>query len=142
MKRSKALEYLQDEFGVIATECGLDLLADGDTLTKNPIDQALRAMHVAEEDISTWDVTSPKLIEDYQALLDYYFLKRLTRQLATKSDVKQGDRMRYRSQVFGQVKGLLGDAEEEIKKRGYGPTAFTFGYLELDFLEADDGGDY
>jgi hypothetical protein len=133
--RSDALAYIAGTYAQLATETGTTVTDDAAGFGF-VIDAAARAF--GDPDPTTLEV-SDDLIDDFQALLDYYALQRLSRAAAAKVDIGSGSSgtTKSRSQLFAQIRDLLEDARRIAVGMGYVlGKGFRSGYINLDFIEA------
>ena len=138
MDRATAVSYLTKEFNDIATDAKFDANATASAYS-TAIDNSLRHLNYLETDLPTANVDQVNVIK-YIALLEYFTLKRFMRLYSLKFDVSAGNKAieASRSQVFSQVRSLLGQAEADLARLGIplgGVASFEMGRITDDFLE-------
>ena len=136
MDRPSATTYLTNEYAGLMTEIGF---TSGQITTaySTATDMALRQLGWAEVDLPTADVAQTDIL-NYLALLNYYALRRIQRDLSVRVNVTIGGQISaMRSQAAVQVKALLDDARAEAEALGFSITkpAMAAGRFTLDFLE-------
>ena len=136
MNRAAASTYLTSEYSALMTEIGFDSGATAIAYS-TATDMALRQLGFAEVDLPTADVAQADIL-GYLALLNYYALRRIQRDLSVRVDVTiAGQITATRSKAAIQVKALLDDARAEAEALGFSITkpAMLAGRFTLDFLE-------
>ena len=136
MNRAAASAYLTSEYSALVAEIGFDTNATT-TAYSTATDMALRQLGFAETDLPTADVAQTDILS-YLALLNYYTLRRIQRDLSIRVDVTIGGQiMATRSKAAVQVKQLLDDARAEVEALGFSLTkpAMAAGRFTLDYLE-------
>lgn len=135
--RLDLLTHLDSQFAplVVAT---LPPLTSQAAAYGTAIDQAFRALGIAQADIATATITDAQT-PDAIALAEYYSLLRFTRALTPQVDVSvDGPRLdKQRSQFFDHVNLMLTEARTELTSRGYLAQGWDIQRLELDYLEPD-----
>lgn len=136
MDRTSATTYLTNEYAGLMTEIGFN---SGQIAVaySTAADMALRQLGFAEVDLATADVAQADIL-GYLALLNYYALRRIQRDLAIRVDVTiAGQITATRSKAAVQVKALLDDARMEAEALGFSITkpAMAAGRFTLDYLE-------
>lgn len=138
MDRTSAFSYLTTEFTELATDAKFDANATANAYN-TAIDNSLRKLGFAEEDLQTADVTQAD-IQKFIKLLEYFSLKRFSRLLSLRFDVEAGNKaiVATRSQAFQHVERLVQEAIGELAILGIivgGSSFFEMGRIELDFNE-------
>lgn len=135
MTRAQALTWLKAEFADAVLDIGWTFTSSADEGNfAAVIDNALRALGVAETDLATYDVPQDD-IPDFLILMTYFALRAIVRALGLRVDVEADDpRTKVaRSQAWKAYKALLDDATKEAKdllKPG-----MEYGNLVLDIYE-------
>ena len=127
--------YLNGQFAPLVAAT-LPAGTTGPTAYDPAIDQALRALGIAEAALSTAQVTDAQT-SDTIVLSEYYSLLRFSRALSLQVNVQLGHPRiaKQRSQLFDHVHLLLTEARTELINRGYLGQGWDIERLELDFLE-------
>jgi hypothetical protein len=138
LDRTSAFSYLTTEFTELATDAKFDANATANAYN-TAIDNSLRKLGFAEEDLQTADVTQAD-IQKFIKLLEYFSLKRFSRLLSLRFDVEAGNKaiVATRSQAFQHVERLVQEAIGELAILGIivgGSSFFEMGRIELDFNE-------
>ena len=142
MDRQTVATYLDDQYSALVVAAFPGNTNPPDVLFTSAIDAALRAQGVAESDIPTYvtDDTSATQDDDTYALADYYALRLIWRQLATRVATTVGPTQHAYQQQSSNVQALLEDARKEIAHRGYGQDAMQLGRVQLDLYEPLQSG--
>jgi len=138
LDRASAMAYLTEELSELAVDAKFT-----PTQTTNAyntaIDNALRKLGFVETDLPTAVVVQADT-QKFIKLLEYFSLKRFSRLLSLRFDVKAGNGAvdATRSQAFKQVERLVQESVNELAVLGVivgGSTFFEMGRIELDFNE-------
>ena len=138
MDRATALAYLTEEFAELAVNAKFDANQTS-AAYGTAIDNALRKLNFVETDLPTAVVQQADILK-FIKLLEYFSLKRFSRLLSLRFDVKAGNGAvdATRSQAFKQVERLVQESVNELAVLGVivgGSTFFEMGRIELDFNE-------
>lgn len=132
--RSDVASYLDEQFASFATAIGQNPAPT--TGYKPDIDNALRAMDVAESDLATATVADGKR-KDIFVLSTYYAALRMWRRLGDRVNTSTGTVSYNFDGQRKQAKEIMDDAKVRCAALGYDVSggAWSVGTMTLDFLE-------
>lgn len=141
MTRAQAAAYLQTQFDLLVTATG-QAATDASAAGYGPdIDNALRQLGTAEASLSTATVADAD-VPAYQALVEYYALRRFARRLVTATSVSAAGISEQGQQMFEHVRLMLAEAAAAVAAYGYNVDGSAWGTVRynLDYLEPEVAG--
>lgn len=136
ISRSTVANHLQSRFSRFASDIGQTVTDDSPQAYGPDIDDALRDLSVAEDDLSTATVAESSR-RAYLTLAEYYAARRMWLQMSSNPNVKSGDQQVDYSKVIDSLKAIMEDASARAAALGFGPDLDQWGRISLltDYIE-------